>query len=80
MQKLPRMILACVALAVCAGGSFVQAEEWGTLTGRFVVKGDLPAPAKIDIQGKDPDVSGKVQLVHESVTGYKEGWLDKVLI
>lgn len=56
------------------------ATGWGTLKGRFVYDGTAPAPTKIDIQGKDPDVCGKHPLLNDTLVVGKDGGLANVVI
>lgn len=43
---------------VAATTTAVQDEEWGTIKGRIIVKGDVPKPEAIDPNGKDADFCG----------------------
>ncbi len=81
--KMRFAVLAAVAMlaavVVCGWSSMAQADDWGTLTGRFVLKGDVPKPDKIDAN-KDPEVCGKVQLYDESVTVGKDGGVANLMV
>jgi plastocyanin len=54
------------AAALVAGGAPVAAAEWGTLKGRFVLSGDVPAAPALTVD-KDVEVCGKHKLVSEEV-------------
>ena len=56
-------VLAMTSLTFAAQAS---AQEWGTLKGRIVYKGDLTKPAALDIT-RDEDVCGPHNLVDESL-------------
>ncbi len=56
-----------------------QAEGWGHLTGRFVLKGTPPAPQPLNIT-KDQEFCGKHNLVDESLVVGPEGGLANVVI
>lgn len=56
-----------------------SAAEWGTIKGRFIVKGAVPEPAKIK-PDKDPAVCAKHPLVDESVVVGKSGELANVFV
>ena len=71
------------------GGESAEAEdsaeavtattEWGDLTGRFVLDGSVPPPARLNIN-KDENVCGKHDLVDEGLLVGPEGGLKNVLI
>ncbi|HEY2840909.1 MAG TPA: hypothetical protein VGJ26_17260 [Pirellulales bacterium] len=65
-----------IALVFTCGDSFVQAEEWGNLKGRFVFEGPLPVPAKVDTT-KEPlckahDVHEEKLIVDKDNKGIKD--------
>ncbi len=60
-------------------GSSQQAEGWGHLTGRIVLKGAPPQAAPINVT-KDQEFCGKHNLVDESVVVGSEGGLANVVI
>ena len=49
-----------------AAPAFVQAAEWGSISGRFVYGGDAPAPVTLTVD-KDVDVCGKHNLLNEEL-------------
>jgi plastocyanin len=57
-------VLAVPALMLVA--STAPAADWGTLKGRFVISGDVAAPAALTVD-KDVEVCGKHKLVNEEV-------------
>ncbi len=61
----PSLMLSA-AVAILAGSPSVCSAEWGTLKGRFVLSGDLPAAAALTVD-KDVEVCGKHKLVSEEV-------------
>jgi hypothetical protein len=68
------------ALAVFLGMSqAAQADDWGTLSGRFVYDGKAPAAAKISAD-KDVEVCGKHPLYDESLVVDDKGGLANVFI
>jgi hypothetical protein len=69
------VLLASAALFV----SSASAADWGTIKGRFIVKGTVPEPAKIK-PDKDPMVCAKHPLVDESVVVGKGGELANVFV
>ena len=79
-----RTIRTIIGLAVVFYLTFairqVRADDWGTLSGRFVYDGKAPAPEKIDTGGKDPEVCGKHPLVDESLIVDPDGGLANVYI
>jgi plastocyanin len=65
----------CLAAAViCSGlGGFAAADEWGTIKGKFVFKGDAPAAVELKAD-KDVEVCGKEKLfAEELVVGADKG-------
>ncbi|WP_233216485.1 hypothetical protein [Blastopirellula marina] len=72
-----RMLLTCsfALLAVSAA----SAQQWGHLTGKFVVKGMVPAPAKLKVD-KDVEVCGKKPIFDETVVVGPQGELSGVAI
>jgi plastocyanin len=76
MAKLPPLsplaILLAPVVACCLFAS-AGADEWGTLKGKFVLGGDLAAPAALTVD-KDVEVCGKHKLVAEEfVVGEGKG-------
>ena len=69
------VLLACAATFI----SSASAADWGTIKGRFIVKGSVPEPAKIK-PDKDPAVCAKHPLVDESVVVGKGGELANVFV
>jgi plastocyanin len=53
-------------MALVLGVPVVASAEWGSLKGRFVLNGDLPAAAALTVD-KDVEVCGKHKLVSEEV-------------
>lgn len=75
MQK---QIVFAAILAISAGAA--SGQEWGDLTGTFVIKGAAPAAAKINVD-KDPQFCGQHSLVDEAVVVNKEnGGLANVVV
>ncbi len=70
--------LLTVAFLVASAAS-AGAQEWGTLSGRFLFEGKTPAPVKLDIN-KDLEVCGKHMLVDESLVVGEDGGLANVVI
>jgi hypothetical protein len=70
--------LSLVALMACSLAT-ASAAEWGSIKGRLIVKGTVPAPAKIT-PTKDVAVCGKHPLVDESVVVGKGGELANVFV
>jgi plastocyanin len=56
-----------------------SAEEWATLTGRFVIDGKPPAPVTIEAT-KDQQVCGKHKLFDEGLLVDKDGGIANVVI
>jgi len=78
------MVSVLVAAVVCLAPSrMTAAQEWGHLRGQFVLKGDVPEQAILDIE-RDAEVCGKTGLVDESLVVNNENlgiryvaiWLD----
>ena len=73
MKPVRIAVTAALAGALCLGGaaSARAAEEYGTITGRFVVQGDVPelppAVAKGDPNAKDPAVCAAQDLQNQSL-------------
>ncbi len=65
--------------STAGGGSTQQAEGWGHLTGRIVLKGAPPKPTPINVT-KDQEFCGKHNLVDESIVVGPEGGLANVVI
>jgi plastocyanin len=61
-RSFPALVVAALALSVSSTAS----AEWGTLKGRFVLEGDVPAVAPLNVD-KDVEVCGKHKLVSEEV-------------
>lgn len=66
-------------LVISASGAAVAADQWATLTGRFVYDGAAPPPAKL-VVSKDADVCGKHPLVDESLVVGPDGGLANVVV
>ncbi len=62
-----------------SGGAQQQAEGWGHLTGRIVLKGAAPKPAPINVT-KDQEFCGKHNLVDESIVVGPDGGLANVVV
>jgi hypothetical protein len=60
-QTLLLALVSACGLVASAG-----ADEWGTLKGKFVLGGDLAAPAALTVD-KDVEVCGKHKLVAEEL-------------
>lgn len=73
------MVLGCLLVLTAAAQSADAADAWGTIKGRFVLKGTAPAPAKIKAD-KDVAVCAKHPLVDESIVVGKGGELANVFI
>lgn len=73
--------LTCAAAIMIAFGfsQAVQADDWGTLTGRFVYDGKAPTAAKIS-PNKDVEVCGKHELNDESLVVDDKGGTANVFI
>jgi len=65
-RRILNAISISFALAVVASAAGSYAQEWGSLTGRLVVDGSVPDPAKINIT-KDPEYCGQHNLLEENV-------------
>jgi plastocyanin len=63
---LPTSFVLFAACALVAGMPSGASAEWGTLKGRFVLNGELPAAAALTVD-KDVEVCGKHKLVSEEV-------------
>jgi len=61
-RLLPVLAIPALMLVVSAA----PAADWGTLKGRFVISGDVAAPAALTVD-KDVEVCGKHKLVNEEV-------------
>jgi plastocyanin len=69
--SLPLLLLA--SLVLCGVFAQAEADEWGTLKGKFVLGGDAAAPAALSVD-KDVEVCGKHKLVAEEfVVGEGKG-------
>ncbi|HTQ37524.1 MAG TPA: hypothetical protein VMJ32_00760 [Pirellulales bacterium] len=75
------MTLFAIAVTVAAAmfNSAAHADDWGTLTGRFVYDGKAPVPAKIT-PDKDVEVCGKHPLNNESLVVADDGGLANVFV
>lgn len=62
----PHSFVLFAASALVAGAGSIASAEWGTLKGRFVLSGDLPAAPALTVD-KDVEVCGKHKLVSEEV-------------
>lgn len=73
-------IVSAIALIVSAALlQTARAEDWGTLTGRFVFDGKAPAAEKITVN-KDQEVCGKHPLNDESLVVDDKGGLANVFV
>ena len=70
------MFAALIALVICGT---TQAEEWGTITGKFVFDGKAPVAAALDVN-KDTEFCGKHGLKNESIVVGADGGLANVAI
>lgn len=61
----PQTLLLAI-VSSCGMVASAGADEWGTLKGRFVLGGDLAAPAALTVD-KDVEVCGKHKLVAEEL-------------
>lgn len=61
-----RLFAAALAAVFVSTSSATAFAEWGTLKGRFVLSGDVPAAAALKVD-KDVEVCGKHKLVSEEV-------------
>jgi plastocyanin len=70
---LKSIVRSAVVAAACCGAQVVQADEWGTIKGRFVFGGDAPSAAELKAD-KDVEVCGKHKLLAEElVVGADKG-------
>ncbi len=67
------------ALLVAVGGSGARADDWGTITGRFVYGGSKPAAADIKAD-KDVEVCGKHKLLSEELVVGDGGGIANVVV
>ena len=74
-----KLSLLVAASCVLAAAGRLPAEEWGTLSGRFIFDGKAPAPAKI-VANKDPEVCGKHELHDEGLEVAADGGLANAVI
>jgi plastocyanin len=65
-RLVPSTFVLSAAMAIVLGVPVVASAEWGTLKGRFVLSGELPAAAALTVD-KDVEVCGKHKLVSEEV-------------
>jgi plastocyanin len=65
-RLVPSTFVLSAAMALVLGVPVVASAEWGSLKGRFVLNGDLPAAAALTVD-KDVEVCGKHKLVSEEV-------------
>ena len=72
-----RFVVPCVAIVLACGGS--ASAQWGTLKGKFVYDGKIPAAVPLNIT-KDMEVCGKHNLVDESLVVGKNGGLANVVL
>jgi plastocyanin len=70
---------ALAAFLLLAGAASAQAQQWGTLKGRFVFDGPAPTLPKIQVT-KDIEVCGKYDLGDESLVVGPEGGLANVVV
>ncbi len=69
-----------LAVAICACLSSARAEEdWGTLTGKFVLDGDAPKAVEV-VPTKDPAFCGKHKIFDESLVVGKDGGIKHVVV
>ncbi len=73
--------LSCLAAMIVSFGicEAAQADDWGTLKGRFVYDGKAPKPANITVN-KEPEVCGKHPLYDESLVVDDNGGIANVFI
>jgi hypothetical protein len=64
---------------VCSLTAGAAAEDWATLTGRFVIDGKPPAPVPIEAT-KDQEVCGKHKLFDEGLLVGKDGGIANVVV
>jgi len=74
------LLLAIAALMTFStSGTAVAADQWADLTGRFVLDGPVPTPAKL-VVSKDTEVCGKHPLVDESLVVGPDGGIANVIV
>lgn len=76
---LVRLLLSTLCAVAFWGTSVAQAQEWGTLRGRFVYDGDAPTPARLEVN-KDVEVCGPHMLTDESLLVDENGGLANVVV
>ncbi len=74
-----RVRAAAMAAALVSMGSVTAWAEWGTLKGRFVLTGDVPAAAALTVD-KDLEVCGKHKLVSEEVVVGEDKGIANVVV
>lgn len=67
----PMRTCLLVAFSFCLTASNLMAADWGDLKVRFVLDGDVPAPAKLDAKS-NKEFCGKFDLVDETLVANKE--------
>ena len=77
MKKLLSLGVATLALGAFSG--FASAQQWGSLEGTFVLKGEAPAAEKINVD-KDKQFCGKFDLVDESLVVDRRGRIQNVFV
>ena len=76
---LHRTIVGGLAVLALLAGSFVaEADEWGTLKGRFIYDGKAPTPIKLDVSKEAACASHN--LVDESLVVGDDGGLANVVV
>jgi len=79
-KRLISWISGCTSLVlVLAWMPSASAADWGSLSGRFVLDGDLDEPKAINVT-KDAEFCGKHPLVDETVVVGENGALTNVLV
>jgi plastocyanin len=72
------VLAAAIAVGLSTCG-FAAAEEWGTLTGKFVLDGKAPKPAPISLAKEHPDCN-KHKVLEEKITVGDKGELANVFV
>lgn len=75
MQSIPCRLLALAVLAAAPAA----ADEWGTIKGKFVFKGDAPAAAELKAD-KDVEVCGKHKLLAEELVVGADRGIQNVVV
>lgn len=74
-----RNISPAAILAICLIGRISQADDWGTLKGRFLYDGKPPVPAKLDVT-KEPACTQPPAVIDESVTVAPDGGMADIIV